>query len=395
MLTERASRVSPSSLVNLNARIAQRIREGASIIKLNIGEPDFPTPDHIKEAAKAAIDANFTRYTPTPGTLELREIICSRLKEDFGVSYSPSEITVATGAKQALFEAVMALTEEGDEMLIPIPCWVSYEEMAKIAGAAPVLVPTASEEGRRYHLDLDAIEAAVTERTTCIMINTPNNPTGVIYTREELEGLAALAERHNLWIISDEVYEKLKYHGSEFVSMAEIAPERTVVVNGCSKAYAMTGWRVGYAAAPAAVSKAIQGIQGHVTSGINAISQKAACAALGGDQRPVEEMRIQFERRLEMMNRRMQQIPGIACDVPDGAFYLMPNISSYFGCACGDRVIRDSRDMADYLLEEAQVAVVPGDAFHSPGTLRISYANSMENLEEGMRRLEQALKALQ
>lgn len=391
MFTERANRVLPSSLVDLNARIAQMIRDGVDIVKLNIGEPDFDTPDNIKKAAIEAIETNFTRYTPTPGIVDLRKIICDRLMKDFGASYKPTEITVSTGAKQALFEAVMVLAEEGDEVLVPAPCWVSYEDMSKIAGAKPVLVPTKNNPEERFHLDLDAIEAAVTERTTAIMINSPNNPTGVVYNRKELEGLAALAEKYNFWIISDEVYEKLLYNGTEYVSMASVAPERSVVVNGCSKAYAMTGWRVGYAAAPLALSKKLQGLQGHITSGINAIAQKAACEAFGGPQDSVEAMRQQFAARLEMMYARLSVMPGITCDRPDGAFYLMPDITSYYGKSCNGKTIHDSRDMADYLLDEAGVAVAPGDSFHAPGFLRLSYSNSMENLSKALDRMEKAL----
>lgn len=394
MFTERADRVSPSSLVDLNARIAQMIRDGVDVIKLNIGEPDFNTPDNIKQAAIAAIEADFTRYTPTPGILDLRKIICQRLLDDFGAVYKPAEITVSTGAKQALFEAVMVLAEEGDEVLIPTPCWVSYDEMTKIAGATPVLVPAKTNPEERFHLDLAAIEAAVTEHTTAIMINSPNNPTGVVYNREELEGLAALAEKYDFWIISDEVYEKLLYNGTEFVSMASVAPQRSVVVNGCSKAYAMTGWRVGYAAAPQALSKKLQGLQGHVTSGINAIAQKAACEAFGGPQDSVEAMRQQFAARLEMMYTRLSAMPGITCARPDGAFYLMPDVTSYFGKSYNGKVINDSRDLADYLLDEARVAVAPGDSFHAPGYLRLSYSNSMENLTKALDRMEQALKDL-
>lgn len=394
MFTERASRVSPSSLVDLNAKIAQMIQDGVDVIKLNIGEPDFNTPDNIKKAACAAIEANFTRYTPTPGIADLRKIICERLEKDFGASYKPAQITVTTGAKQALFESVMVLAEEGDEVLLPVPCWVSYEDMVKIASAKPVLVPPKDVPGERFHLDLEAIEAAITDRTTAIIINSPNNPTGVVYNQKELEMLAELAEKHDFWIISDEVYEKLLYNDAKYVSMAQVAPERSVVVNGCSKTYAMTGWRVGYAAAPVDFSKKLQGLQGHITSGINAIAQKAACEAWGGPQDSVEVMRRQFARRLEMMYAKLNAMPGISCVRPDGAFYLMPDISSYFGKAFNGRVINDSRDMADYLLDEARIAVAPGDSFHAAGYLRLSYSNSLENLEIALERMEAALANL-
>lgn len=394
MFTKRVERVLPSSLVDLNARITQMKKDGIDVIKLNIGEPDFNTPDNIKEAAKKAIDENFTRYTPTPGIMDLRKIICAKMKNDFGLDYTPKEITVATGAKQAIFEAVLTLAEEGDDVLIPIPSWVSYEQMTRIAGANPVLVPTLQNDERRFHLDFQALENAVTPKTKLIIINTPNNPTGVVYDRPELEELAAFAEKHDLWIISDEVYERLLYNDTEFVSCGTVAQKRTVVINGCSKAYAMTGWRVGFAAAPQALSKKIQSVQGHVTGGINAIAQKAACEAFGGPQDSVETMRKEFAKRLKMLYKRLNEMPGISCPMPNGAFYLMPDISSYFGKSCDDITIKDAKDMADYLLDKALVAVVPGDAFHAPGKLRISYSNSMEKLTEAMNRMEKALGKL-
>lgn len=394
MFTKRANSVQPSSLFELNSKVSQMIQDGIDVIKLNIGEPDFDTPDNIKKAACAAIENNFTRYTAVAGTMELREAIVNRLKEDFGVTYKPSEITVGTGAKQVLFQSVMALAEEGDEVLVPIPCWVSYEDMSRISGAKPVLVPTKNRPEDRFHLDLDAIEAAVTEHTTAIIINSPNNPTGVVYTREELEGLAALAKKHDFWIISDEIYEKLLYNGAEYVSMATVAPERSVIINGCSKGYAMTGWRVGYAAAPLDLSKKIQGLQGHITSGINSISQKAALEAFAGPQDSVELMRKQFAARLEMMYARLTAMPGVTCARPYGAFYLMPDITAYYGKSCEGTVIRNDRDMADYLLNKAHIAVAPGDSFHAPGCLRISYSNSMENLVKAMDRMDKALAAL-
>lgn len=394
MLTTRANKVTPSSLVDLNARIAQMIKDGIDVVKLNIGEPDFYTPDNIKNAAKAAIDANFTKYTPTPGILDLRKIICEKLRNDFNEDYVPKEITVTTGAKQALFEAVMLLAETDDEVIVPVPCWVSYEEMVKIAGAKPILVPTKTNDGEKFHLDLEKIEAAVTDKTRAIIINSPNNPTGVVYNKQELDELAEIAEKHDFWIISDEVYEKLLYYNTKFVSMASVAKQRSIVVNGCSKAYAMTGWRVGYAAAPLDYSKKLQGLQGHITSGINSIAQKAACEAIGGPQDSVETMRLEFEARLELMYERLCKIPGIKCDKPSGAFYLMPNVSSYFGKKFNGKTINDSRGLADYLLSEAKVAVAPGDSFHAPGFLRLSYSNSRENLNKGLERMENALKCL-
>ena len=397
MFSKRANNVSPSVTVELNARVAQMIRDGIDIIKMNIGEPDFNTPDNIKDAAKQAIDNNFTRYTPTPGIPDLIQAIIEKLKKDNHLEYAPKEICVTTGAKQALYEAVLTLVGEGDEVIVPTPCWVSYEDMIKLAGGVPVTVPTIEKGEKRFHLDLERIEKAITSRTTAIMINTPNNPTGVVYTKEELEGLAQLCIRHDIWIISDEVYEKLIYEDAVHVSLASISKEawnRTVTINGCSKTYAMTGWRLGYAAAPAAFMKKMRGMQGHITSGVNAISQKAAVEAIGGPQESVEKMKNEFDRRRIMMYKKLCDIPGITLVSAEGAFYLLPDVSSYFGKTWGKGVIHDSCDMAEYLLEKAKVAVVPGDGFRAPGCLRLSYSNSYEKLSEGIERIEEALKEL-
>lgn len=397
MFSKRANNVSPSVTVELNARVAQMIRDGIDIIKMNIGEPDFNTPDNIKDAAKQAIDNNFTRYTPTPGIPDLIQAIIEKLKKDNNLEYAPNEICVTTGAKQALYEAVLTLVGEGDEVIVPTPCWVSYEDMIKLAGGVPVTVPTIEKGEKRFHLDLERIEKAITSRTTAIMINTPNNPTGVVYTKEELEGLAQLCIRHDIWIISDEVYEKLIYEDAVHVSLASISKEawnRTVTINGCSKTYAMTGWRLGYAAAPAAFMKKMRGMQGHITSGVNAISQKAAVEAISGPQESVEKMKNEFDRRRIMMYKKLCDIPGITLVSAEGAFYLLPDVSSYFGKTWGKGVIHDSCDMAEYLLEKAKVAVVPGDGFRAPGCLRLSYSNSYEKLSEGIERIEEALKEL-
>ena len=397
MFSKRANNVSPSVTVELNARVAQMIRDGIDIIKMNIGEPDFNTPDNIKDAAKQAIDNNFTRYTPTPGIPDLIQAIIEKLKKDNNLEYAPNEICVTTGAKQALYEAVLTLVGEGDEVIVPTPCWVSYEDMIKLAGGVPVTVPTIEKGEKRFHLDLERIEKAITSRTTAIMINTPNNPTGVVYTKEVLEGLAQLCIRHDIWIISDEVYEKLIYEDAVHVSLASISKEawnRTVTINGCSKTYAMTGWRLGYAAAPAAFMKKMRGMQGHITSGVNAISQKAAVEAIGGPQESVEKMKNEFDRRRIMMYKKLCDIPGITLVSAEGAFYLLPDVSSYFGKTWGKGVIHDSCDMAEYLLEKAKVAVVPGDGFRAPGCLRLSYSNSYEKLSEGIERIEEALKEL-
>lgn len=397
MFSRRANNVTPSFTVELNARIAELNRSGEDIIKLNIGEPDFNTPDNIKDAAKAAIDNNFTRYTPIQGIPDLRKAIIDKLREDNGVEYTMNEVCVTTGAKQALFEAALTLADEGDEVIIPTPCWVSYVDMVKIAGGIPVQVPAVGYGKDRYHLDLEAIAKAVTPRTTAIIINSPNNPASVVYTREELEGLVALAVENDFWIISDEVYEKLLYDGSEHICVASISPEakaHTVVVNGCSKSYAMTGWRLGYAAGPENCMKKIRGLQGHITSGINSITQKAGVEAIMGQQRSVEAMRQEFDRRRQMMGEKLRAIPHVETTDSLGAFYYLPDVSWYFGKKWQGGVIENSIDMATYLLETVKVAVVPGDAFYAPGCLRLSYSNSMENLEKGLDRLASALAAL-
>lgn len=397
MFSERANHVDPSATVELNAKVAQLIQDGVDVVKMNIGEPDFHTPDHVKDAAKDAIDQNFTRYTPIPGIPDLQKAIVDKLERDNGLHYTTAEVCSTTGAKQALFESMLILVDIGDEVILPTPCWVSYESMVKLAGGKPVLVSTVAEGPDRYHLDLEAIEKAVTSRTTAILINTPNNPTGVVYTREELEGLAELAIRNDLWIVSDEVYEKLIYDGAKHISVASLSEqikERAVVINGCSKAYAMTGWRMGYAAAPAPFIKRMRSMQGHITSGISSITQKAAVEAIAGPQESVEAMRLEFDRRRKMMYDKLCQIPGVACAPSRGAFYLLPDLSAYFGCTWEKGVIQNSSDMALYLLEAAQVAVVPGDSFRASGCVRLSYSNSMENLERGMERIAQALAAL-
>lgn len=392
-LSRRADTVKPSVTVELNAKVAQMIQDGVDLVKMNIGEPDFNTPENIREAAKKAIDDGFTRYTAVPGIPDLRRAICKKFQEDNGISYRMENICVSTGAKQAIMNALMTLVEEGDEVIIPIPCWVSYESMVEIAGGRPVTVPTRDD----FHLDLEAIEAAVTENTRAIIINTPNNPSGVVYTREELAALAGLAARHDFFIISDEVYEKLIYGNAVHVSVASLSEEaweHTVTINGVSKAYAMTGWRIGYLAAPAALAKKASGLQGHMTSATNSIAQKAALEALTGPQDSVEEMRREFDLRRQAMYERLNKMEGVSCQNACGAFYLMPDLSSFYGKGTGERVIGNSVDMAGYLLDEAKVAAVPGDGFRAPKNLRLSYSNSMENLMRGLDRMEEALKKL-
>lgn len=397
MFTDRANDLTPSATVELNATVGELLRKGVDVIKLNIGEPDFGTPDNIREAAKAAIDANFTKYTAVPGIAELRNAISRKLKRDNHIDYRPDEICVSTGAKQALFNALLAIAQPGDEIIIPTPCWVSYEEMVKICGARAVPVPASEKEESKFELDLQAIEKATTTRTKGIIINTPNNPTGVIYREDSLRALAALALRHGFFVLSDEVYEKLTYDGQSSFSIASISKEvrdHCITVNGFSKSYAMTGWRIGYAAADRSVISRIVGLQGHITSATSSISQKAALEALEGPQESVELMRREFEKRRCFLFDRLSRMRGVSCANAKGAFYLLPDVSSYYGRRHGSREIQNSVDLAAYLLEEAHIAVVPGEAFRAPRNIRVSYSNSLAKLALGMDRMEAALARL-
>ena len=392
-LSKRANRIQPSVTVELNAKVAQMLQDGMDIVKMNIGEPDFGTPQNIRDAAKEAIDNGFTRYTAVPGIPDLRKAICQKLKKDNGIEYSAENICVSTGAKQAIMNALLTLVDEGDEVIIPIPCWVSYESMVEIAGGAAVTVPTKED----FHLDIPKIEEKINDKTKAIIINTPNNPTGVVYTKQELEKLAALAIKYDIMIISDEVYEKLIYEDAKHISLAALSQdawEHVITINGVSKSYAMTGWRIGYLAAPNVIAKKASGLQGHMTSATNSIAQKAALEALTGPQGSVETMRQEFDKRRQAMYERLNQIEGITCENSCGAFYLMPDVSAYYGKTNKGQTITNSVEMAGYLLEEAQVAVVPGDGFRAPKNLRLSYSNSMENLMRGLDRIEDALKKL-
>ncbi len=395
-LSKRIQNINPSATMAFTERVAEMRQKGIDVIAFNVGEPDFDTPENIRKAGCAAINSGKTRYTPVAGILDLRRVISEKLKKDNGLDYPPEAVSVGTGAKQPLCNAVLALCEEGDEVILPTPCWVSYIEMIKLAGATPVLVPTRAEDG--FALDVSAIEKAVTDKTVAILINTPNNPTGAVYSEESLRALAKVALDHDLMVISDEVYEKLVYNGKRHFSIGAVSPEmlaHTVTINGVSKAYAMTGWRIGYAAGPLALIKGINKLQGHATSNPSSIAQYASVEAIGGSQESVETMRVEFDRRRQMLVARLNAMEGVTCPDADGAFYLMPNLSYYFGKTAPDgTVIRNDVDLADYLLNEAHIAVVQGSAFEYPAAVRISYSNSYEALNEGMRRMEEALKKL-
>ena len=376
------------------AKVAELRQQGKDIISLNIGEPDFDTPAFIREAAKEAMETGFTRYTTESGFPELRQAIAKKLKAENGIDHALNEITTTVGAKQALFAAMMVIAQPGDEVLLPIPCWVSYTEMVKLAGATPVFVPVRQDD---YTLDLDAIEKAITPRTKAIVICSPNNPTGAVYSEESLRHLSRLAQEHDFFIISDEIYEKLIYDDAKHFSIASISPqirERTITINGFSKAYAMTGWRIGYAAARSDIIKGIIAIQSQTTSCANSIAQKAALAALEGPQDDVSIMVSAFKERRDYVLSRLNAMNGVVCPRPQGAFYCYPNIQPFLGKSFRRKQIISAVDLCQYLLEEALVSTVPGEAFHLPGRIRISYSNSMENLKMAMDRMERALGQL-
>ena len=372
----------------MDARAKALVAQGIDIVNLTAGEPDFETLPAARAGGIAAIESGFTRYPPVPGIPELRAAIAKKLERDNGVDYKANQIVVSNGAKQSIYNALMVLLDPGDEVVIPIPAWVSYPEMVRLAGGTPVTVDTAPSG---YRLDAASIAAAVTPRTKVIMLNSPSNPTGVVCTDAELREVAQLALEKDLYVISDEIYEKLTY-GAEFISIASLGDEikdRTITVNGFSKAYAMTGWRMGYAAATAEIAEAMSGFQSQCTSGASSISQKAALAALEGDQAPVEAMRVQFDRRRRYVAERLQAMPGVKLDgLPEGAFYIFPRVDDLYGRTVAGTRIDGSITFAQALLERARVAVVPGQPFGADRHIRISYACSLETLTEGMDRMD-------
>lgn len=393
-LSSLAKSISPSPTLALDAKTKKLKSEGVDIISFGVGEPDFDTPSHIKEAAICAIQSGFTKYTPSAGIPELREAICRKLKEDNGLEYKAGEVLVSSGAKHSIFNAVLAMCDRGDEVLLPAPYWVSYPEMVKLAGGTPVFVPAGIESD--FKVKPHVLEAAITPRTTLIILNSPSNPSGAVYLEEELRALAEVCLKHNVAIISDEIYEKLIYEGKH-VSTASLSPEIkgiTVTVNGVSKAYAMTGWRIGYAAGPSDVIAAMGNIQSHSTSNAASISQKAALAGLTGSQEPLDMMRAEFKKRRDFMVKRLNEMPGVKCLTPPGAFYVYPDVSSLMGKKVCGRPVTCDAELAEVLLLEAKIAVVPGGAFGTEGNLRLSYATSMELIAEGMNRMEKALNSV-
>ena len=393
-LSATLNRLAPSATLAMSQKSAELKAQGLDIINLSVGEPDFNTPDHIKEAAKKAVDDNFSRYSPVPGYPALREAICAKLKNENSLDYSPAQISCSNGAKQCVCNAVMALAGKGDEVIIPAPYWVSYPQMVLLADATPVYIEAGIEQD--FKITPEQLEAAITPATRAIILCSPSNPTGSVYTQEELEDLAEVLRRHErVIVISDEIYEHINYIGAHAsIASCEGMQERTVIINGVSKAYAMTGWRIGFLAGPDWIVKACNKLQGQYTSGPCSVSQVAATEAFAGPQDCVEEMRQAFERRKNLIVELTKQIPGLEVNNPTGAFYLFPKCSSYFGKTDGTHVINNSMDFAMYLLEVGQVATVGGDAFGSPECFRMSYATSDENIVEAIRRIKEALAKL-
>jgi aspartate aminotransferase len=392
MLSSRMQRIGLSPTLRIAARAKKMAAEGIDVVDLSAGEPDFPTPDPVVRAAKEALDQGWTKYVPSDGIPELRQAICDKVAEESGVAWAPENVLVSPGAKNALFNVTAALLSEGDEAIVPAPYWVSYPDQTALAGATPVVVPTREEDG--FRLQADALAEAITPRTKLLFLNYPSNPTGACYGREELEAIAEVCLRHRLWILADEIYRNLVFSGSSFVSVASLSPEvaaRSIVVDGFSKTYAMTGWRLGWAAGPREVIEACSRVQSHNTSGAASFVQKAAVTALRECDPDVERMRAEFERRRDVMVGGLRRIPGVTCTVPEGAFYAFPNVGRYLGRYVGDTPIHSGTELAAYLLEEAQVAVVPGEAFGAEPYLRLSFAASLPRIEEGLARMAEAL----
>ena len=388
------TRLSPSMTLAMSQMSDDLKAKGIDIVNMTLGEPDFNTPEHVKAAACAALAENYTHYTPVAGSPSLKEAISEKLKKENGLAYGPAEILVSNGAKQSLCNAVLALVDEGDEVVIPAPYWVSYPQMVNLAGGTPVYVETGIEQG--FKMTPEQLEQAISPRTKLVILCSPSNPTGVVYSQEELQALADVILRHEgVLVVSDEIYEHLNYVGAHAsIAACEGMRERTVLINGVSKAYAMTGWRIGFLAAPKWIVSACCTLQGQYTSGPCSVSQKAAEAAWRGSQACVEEMRQAFQRRRDLLVGLLREIPGLEVDVPEGAFYLFPKCSSYFGKTDGTREIKTSSDLAMFLLERGHVAVVGGDAFGAPEYFRLSYATSEENIAEAAKRMAEALALL-
>ncbi|MBR5919349.1 MAG: pyridoxal phosphate-dependent aminotransferase [Prevotella sp.] len=394
-LSNRLNRLAPSATLAMSQKSAEMKAQGIDVINMSVGEPDFNTPDHIKEAAKKAVDDNWSRYSPVPGYADLREAIVAKLKNENGLDYTTDEIIVSNGAKQSVCNAVMALVDDGEEVIIPTPYWVSYPQMVLLAGGTPVFVNAGFEQN--FKMTAEQLEAAITPKTRLLILCSPSNPTGSVYSKEELKSLADVILKHDdLYVLADEIYEHINYIGHhESIAQFPGMKERTIIINGISKAYAMTGWRIGYMAAPKWIVKGCNKLQGQYTSGPCSVSQKAALAAYVESQACIEQMRVAFERRRDLIVELASEIPGLEVNKPEGAFYLFPKCSSFFGKQTeSGKTIATSSDLAMYLLEEAQVATVGGDAFGDPDCFRMSYATSDDNIREAIRRIKEALQKL-
>jgi aspartate aminotransferase len=395
LLADRVNKINESPTMRVATEAKRMQAEGINVIDFSVGEPDFPTPFNIKEAAKTGIDDNHTKYTAIAGTVELRKAIAKKLKSDNNLDYDISEIIVTSGAKQSVFNALFAIVNKGEEVIIPAPYWVSYPDMVSMADGTSVFVETDEKNGFRITPDL--LENAITNKTKALILCNPSNPTGSAYSKKELEDLAAVCLKHNFYIISDEIYEKLIYDNFEFVSFAALGPEikkRTILVNGVSKSYSMTGWRIGYTAGPKDVISAMNKIQSHSTSHPSSVSQFAAVEALTGSQSTITEMITEYKKRRDYLYDQLVSIDGITCYKPEGAFFLFPNVSVFFGLRNDKMKITNSFDLAMYLLMDGKIAVVPGTGFGAEGFLRISYATSMENIIEASRRFKETVQHL-
>ena len=394
-ISERVKNINPSQTLAITAQALKMKREGKKVISFAAGEPDFDTPENIREKAISAIREGFSHYTASSGIIELKEAVIEKLKKDNRVEYKPSEIIISTGAKQCLFNTILTICDPGDEVLLPTPCWVSYTEQIKFAGAVPIFINTYQEED--FKLSASQVEEKITSRTKLLILNSPNNPTGSVYEPEELKKIAQLLLKYNIYCICDEIYEKLIYDNVKHLSTASLSDEikeRIITINGVSKSYAMTGWRIGYAAGPEEIIKGMSKIQGHSTSNPNSIAQKASVEALNGKQDTIEEMRKAFDERRKYMVKRLNGIEGISCLIPAGAFYAFPNVGKILerGIECNGKKINNSFDLSNFILKKAEVALIPGRAFEAEGYLRLSYAASLEDIKEGSDRIEKILR---
>ena len=393
-LSDRLNRLAPSATLAMSQKSSEMKAQGIDVINMSVGEPDFNTPENIKEAAKKAIDDNFSRYSPVPGYPDLRKAIVAKLKNENGLDYTVNEVIVGTGGKQGICNVILALVNPGDEVIIPAPYWLSYPQMAKLAGGVPVIVNAGFDQD--FKMTPEQLEAAITPKTKMLILCSPSNPTGSVYSKEELAALADVLRKHpDVFVLADEIYEHINYIGKHHsIAQEPGLKEQVIFANGVSKADAMTGWRIGFLAGPEWIIKGCNKLQGQYTSGTCSVSQKAAEAAYTLDQSAVEEMRQAFERRRDLIVKLAKEVPGLEVNIPQGAFYLFPKCNSYFGKSNGDKTINNSTDFAMYLLEEAHVATVGGDAFGDPDCFRMSYATSDENIKEAIRRIKEALSKL-